>query len=214
MEDRYKPLADGPQDVIDANYCGQLQQLMVQTSLAVINDSHQSYGSFIKSKPAIEPLTSHQYVNYLPLIVGGEAQDFPAIVSCKLKTADLIKDTYGEDKAKEEGSCQQFVERDLVSVIFGLQGQTLAFNPSTIVVDEDEMSSIGPSWLKPWPYQTAYAGAKGNLHLRSKALLVPFSVFIPMPDRFKGTHYCHLPTKQYLRAVLLGDISVSALNME
>ena len=27
-----------------------------------------------------------------------------------------------------------------------------------------------------------------------------------MPARFLGTHYCHLPTPQYIRGILVGDI--------
>jgi len=37
-------------------------------------------------------------------------------------------------------------------------------------------------------------------------MLIDYTVWIPMPARFLGTHYCHLPTPQYIRGVLVGDI--------
>ena len=209
-EKTYTAPASGPQDVIAAEFCAGVQQSMVNTSLPVDNVIHADYDSFVKSKPEIEPLTSHQYVHYLPLAVRGQPEDFPAIVSCKLKTADLIGDTYGEDKAGEERSCKHIVEQTLAQVVSALDVNTAVFKPEAVVVEDDEVVRMGPKWLKPWPYPVAFIGEQGGLHLRSKALLVPFSVFIPMPDRFKGTHYCHLPTPQYLRAIMSGDIVVSA----
>ncbi|WP_101759048.1 hypothetical protein [Oceanicoccus sp. KOV_DT_Chl] len=213
-EERYAEPATGPQDVVDANYCADLQQQMVGSKLPVVNEVHSDYKSFVKSKPSVEPLTSHQYVNYLPLMVKGQPQDFPAIISCKLKTEDVIKQTFGEDAAATEGSCQQFINRDLKRALSTISDREPVFAADAIVIEEDEVVRMGPKWLKPWPYPVAYLGEDGALHLRSKALLVPFSKLIPMPDRFKGTHYCHLPTAQYLEAVLLGDIKVAELVAE
>ena len=80
-------------------------------------------------------------------------------------------------------------------------------NNSNYVIDEDEITRMGPKWLNPWPFETATRDAENILHFRSKALLVPYSVLIPMPARFKGTHYCHLPTKQYIQALLTDAIT-------
>lgn len=209
-EKKHIALAEGPQIVMPSDYCGELQGIMASTSLDVINVVHSNYNSFVKSKASTEPLTTHQYLNYLPLTVKGSEQNFPAIISCKLKTADRLIGVYGEGKAGEELSCRDVLQRDLAVVVDQMQGEKTVFDTSAIVLDEDDVARMGPRWLQPWPYPIATTDGKNILHLRSKSLLVPFSVLIPMPDRFKGTHYCHLPTPQYLRAILLGDITVPA----
>ena len=203
----YTTLAEGPQDIISANYCEEVQTYMASTSMPVINDVHQNYDSFVKSKPAVEPLTSHQYIHYLPLTVNGQAEEFPAIISCKLKTADRIQGIHGDDKAGEEHSCDDIIKRDVEQVVAAMAAAGVANNNSNYLIDEDEVSRIGPKWLNPWPFETAVRDAENIVHFRSKALLVPYSVLIPMPDRFKGTHYCHLPTKQYIQAILTDAIA-------
>ncbi len=203
----YTTFAEGPQDIISADYCGEIQTYMASTTVPVVNDVHQNYDSFVKSKPAIEPLTSHQYIHYLPLTVNGKAEEFPAVVSCKLKTADRIQGIHGEDKAGEEHSCSDIIKRDVEAVVAEMAAAGVVNNNSNYIIDEDEVSRIGPKWLNPWPFETAVRDAENILHFRSKALLVPYSKLIPMPDRFKGTHYCHLPTKQYIQAVLSNVIA-------
>ena len=122
----------------------------------------------------------------------------------------MINETYGDGKAGEEQSCKRIVQQILEQAANELGAEETVFNTEAVVIEDDEVVRMGPKWLKPWPYPILFTGEQGILHMRSKALLVPFSVFIPMPDRFKGTHYCHLPTPQYLRAVLVGDIKVTA----
>ena len=206
----FTTIAEGPQDVISASYCGEVQGIMVGTELEVINQVHPSYDSFVKSKAAIKPLTSHQYINYLPIEVNGELEDFPAIISCKLKTADIVNMTYGEGKASGESNCKTIIRRDVELALAELTNQKLIVDSQDIIFEEDEVARMGPKWLSPWPYQTIFRDNDDKLHFRSKALLVPHSKFIPMPDRFIGTHYCHLPTSQYIKAVLLGSISIVA----
>ncbi|ARN73384.1 hypothetical protein [Oceanicoccus sagamiensis] len=203
----YTTFAEGPQDIIPADYCEKIQTYMASTTMPVVNEVHQNYDSFVKSKPAIEPLTSHQYIHYLPLTVNGQPEEFPAVVSCKLKTADRIQGVHGDDKAGEEQRCSDIIKRDVEQVVAEMAAAGIANNNSNYLIDEDEVSRIGPKWLNPWPYETAVRDAENILHFRSKALLVPYSVLIPMPDRFKGTHYCHLPTKQYIQAVLTDAIT-------
>lgn len=194
-----------------ADYCSDAQKTMASTSLDVINTVHTDRKSFTKSKASTEPLTTHQHVDWQPLVVAGKERLFPVLISCKLKTTDRLKGVYGEASAGEERDCKTLLGQSLEKVISGFGNQPLQFSAAGIVVEDDELVRMGPSWLEPWPYQTAYVDESNRLHLRSKALLVPFSLFIPMPDRFKGTHYCHLPTPQYLAAILAGDIKPEPL---
>ena len=83
--------------------------------------------------------------------------------------------------------------------------RNLSPSASSLVVDDEDLTFIGPMWLRPWPFEPLYRGEDGQLHLRTRALYVPFNWWIPMPDRFKGTYYCHLIAPWYLEALLRGD---------
>jgi len=192
------------QSAIDANYCADAQQVLAQTGVAVSNEIHLNFDSFVKSKPSANPLTTHQFLHYLPVEVNGTSQAFPAIVSCKLKTAERINHQDDSANAGADLSCRTLLERDVSAVRSSLDEESLAFRPEDIVYEEDEMANQGRTWLAPWPYSVARA-ENGQLIWQSKALLVNYSWWFPMPERFLGTHYCHLPTPQYIRAVLSGD---------
>lgn len=190
------------------NFCAEAQQSIAQTSLAVTNTSHTDFQGFVKSKPSVKPLISHQFVEYLE--TDGEQPAMPMIISCKMKTASLIQESYGLTTAGEEKSCRD-INRIIVSRVAAISSnQTLRYSLSNIVFDEDEQAYMGPQWLKPWPYVTAYEQA-GRLHFRGKAMHIPFAWYIPMPARFKGTHYCHLPAPQYVAALLAGDLIAPTL---
>ena len=203
--------ADQKVAVIDLeNYCADAQALVAGTDLPVVNEIHQDYDAFVKSKPSIEPLTTHQFLHSESL--PGFAQPMATIISCKLKTSDIIAEVYGEEAAKKpygEVSCRDVMANTLDQLYAARGDQRNAYARSAIILEEDEVTRMGPMWLKPWPYQNAFTDEAGSLHLRAKALLVPFSKLIPMPDRFKGTHYCHLPTPEYLTAILDGRVELS-----
>ncbi len=209
------PLLPAPTDPIAAaklqgaiaeNYCGDAQQVVTLSSIAVDNQLHLNFNSFVKSKPSAKPLTTHQFLHYLPLKVNGAEQAFPAIVSCKLKTAERINTENPGANATADLSCRHLLERDVASVLAGLDPELLAFPAEDIGFNDDEMANQGRTWLAPWPYAVARA-ENGKLVWQSKAMLIDYSILNPMPARFLGTHYCHLPTPQYIEAVLLGDIT-------
>ena len=80
-----------------------------------------------------------------------------------------------------------------------LTGQVFGY----VVFEEDESAYMGPDWLDPWPYPVATVEDDGKLHIRAKAMHIPYAWYIPMPDRFKGVHYCHLVPPAYLQQLLL-----------
>jgi hypothetical protein len=62
-------------------------------------------------------------------------------------------------------------------------------------------------WLKP--YDIAWAGADGALHLKSKAMRNDWldPRYADAPARFKGTRYCHLVAPEYLKRLLTGVVA-------
>jgi len=209
-----RPLIPAPADekaagelqaTIDSEYCSAAQRTLAQTSVAVANEVHLNFDSFVKSKPSTNPMTTHQFLHYLPVTIGGVERAFPAIVSCKLKTAERINEQYANAEAGPDLSCRHLIERDVRSVLAALDTESLTFQSEDIVYEEDEMANQGRTWLAPWPYSVGRIEAD-KLVWQSKAMLIDYTVWIPMPARFLGTHYCHLPTRQYIRGVLVGDI--------
>jgi hypothetical protein len=209
-----EPLIPSPSDpeaaralqlAIDENYCAEAQQILGQTDVAVINEIQLNLNSFINSKSSVNPLTTHQFLHYLPVEMNWGQEVLPAIVSCKLKTAERINHYDANANAGPDLSCRTMLERDVNEVLRSVDAESLAFQPDDIVYDDDEMASLGPTWLAPWPYAVARK-ENGNLVWQSKALIINNHWWYPMPARWLGTHYCHLPTPQYIRAVLVGDV--------
>ena len=95
----------------------------------------------------------------------------------------------------------------MAAVLNRIPPADLAIAAEQLRVDPEETTFIGPMWLRPWPFQPLRRDEAGLLHLQSRALYVPFTWWIPMPDRFKGTYYCHLIAPDYLEAVLRGEVS-------
>jgi hypothetical protein len=202
-----RPLIPAPADekaaselqaAIDADYCSVAQQALAQTSIEVTNEIHLNFDSFVKSKPSTDPMVTHQFLHYLPVEINAEERAFPAIVSCKLKTAERINQQVANAAAGPDLSCRHLIERDVRSVLANMDRESLAYQPEDIVYAEDDMANQGRTWFAPWPYSVAGVEA-GKLLWQAKAMLIGFS-------RFLGTHDCHLPTLQYIRGVLLGDI--------
>lgn len=179
--------------------------MLAQTTVSATNEIHLNFDSFVKSKPSTEPLTTHQFLHYLPVEVNGTQQAFPAIVSCKLKTAERINHFDATTEAGPDLPCKNLLEREVHSVMDSLDEEPMIFRREDVVFRDDEMANQGGTWLAPWPYSVAKFEDE-KLAWQSKALLVNYSAWNPMPARFLGTHYCHLPTPQYIRAVLTGKI--------
>ncbi|WGL16841.1 hypothetical protein PVT68_00735 [Microbulbifer bruguierae] len=191
--------------------------LSAQTRLYAVGDYDVG---FKKSKPTAKPLVTHQFVGYK---LADTEQPFPVTVSCKLKTAERIRTAYaegdgrGEDPplaAEEDRTCQQWTAALLDAVYEDLQRATdgegeevaeTALTRESIRLEDEDNVYIGPLWVRAFPYQPAYQESS-VLVLRSKALHAEYSRWIPMPDSFMGTHYCHSIAPEYLRALVLGEV--------
>lgn len=179
-------------------FCVEAQKLIASTSMVAVNTLHTDYNAFVKSKPHENPLATEQYYYYGE---DGVAQ----IVSCKMKSAGRIVMAHGETAAGEEKDCRAINQKSFNQVYSMLEAhrEKLRFTRSQVVFEEDESAYMGPDWLDPWPYPVATVEDDGKLHIRAKAMHIPYAWYIPMPDRFKGVHYCHLVPPAYLQQLLL-----------
>jgi len=196
------------QEVAMEDYCQRAQQIVARTSLladVVTPDNHEA---FVKSKATLDPLTVQQHLSN-PVSVDN---DLARVLSCKMKTAERINAAQpvsaGQPAvAQGDGSCQAVHRFWLQQLYDKIPAQSRALSPEQLVIDDEELTFIGPMWLRPWPFEPLYRTDDGVIHIRSKALYVPFAWWIPMPDRFKGTYYCHLASPLYLDAVVRGEVS-------
>ncbi len=178
--------------------CAQAQQIIADTWLLAAVVVHSDYEAFVESKPGTDPFVIHQFLSNPTGEMGVQKT-----LSCKMKTAERINNDFavagGPEPAQGDLSCAAIHQQWLARLTEPLE---------QIVVDEEELTFIGPMWTKPWPYDPVYRGDDGKLHVRSRALYVPFSWWVPMPDRFKGVYYCHLATPAYLEALSHGQLTI------
>jgi len=184
-------------------FCGWAQQVIAQTGLPAEVVTHTDYDSFVESKPGALPLQVHQYLsNPVP---GNE--DMPRVISCKMKTAERINNARpGTPPAAGDLSCATVHREMLDSMLERIPATERVAGAARSVVLEEDMTYIGPRWLRPWPFNPLSRDESGQLQLHTRALYVPFAWWIPMPDRFKGSYYCHLVAPQFLQAVLRGEV--------
>ena len=198
-------LADDGEESV---FCAWAQQQIAGTSLLADVVTQTDYEDFVASKPSADPLTVQQY--WSNRVDGPDS--LAQVVSCKMKTAERINfyspvELPGEAPAVAvDQSCDTVQRAVLAEVLNSIPRSQLVVPADTLQVDPEEQTFIGPMWLKPWPFQPISRDEEGLLHLHSRALYVPFSWWIPMPDRFKGTYYCHLVAPDFLEAVLRGDL--------
>jgi hypothetical protein len=194
----------------NVDFCSVAQTKISNTKLPVENIIYKSddFEGFKKSKPVAKPLTTDQFVVMAKNPATGV--DYPQQISCKMKTNDSIIKYNGEGTAGEESTCKAIQQEIINTVVnnFSEADKLLALKNHAGVVEavNEEIVWIGPRWLKPWPWQSASTDASGKTAIKSKALFVVDNPLIPMPDRFKGTHYCHLATPEYIRLLATGEV--------
>lgn len=196
------------QEMTVESYCQRAQQIVAKTALVakvVIPDNHEA---FVESKATLDPLTVQQSLSN-PVSADN---DLARVLSCKMKTAERINaaQPVSADQpavAQGNGSCQAVHRYWLEQLYAEIPAQQRALSPEQLVIDDEELTFMGPMWLRPWPFEPLYRDDTGVIHIRSKALYVPFAWWIPMPDRFKGTYYCHLISPLYLEALVRGEVN-------
>lgn len=186
-------------------FCAEGQRLTTATTLPVSNTVHVQYEGFVESKPGVDPLATQQFVEYLD---GDRSR--PWRVSCKFKSADHIRAVHGAAAATapdNANACRELHRAIVLAVHRDLDAQERArvvVPPQRFMLDGDDIQVMGSAWTEP--FQFAYVGNDGRVHLRSKALLVLWDDWRwkIAPDRFRGTHYCHLAAPEYVRDLMLG----------
>lgn len=180
-------------------FCSEVQRRLEGTAMTSKNIDHPDYEAFKLSKAEIEPLQTEQFVEY----ADPAAKKDPVKISCKVKTGDLLNETYGEGTAKKQGSCEA-IHRDMADAVYvSLDPSAIRVSRERLVFAPDDVKMMGSQWITP--FQVVYA-ADGKIYLRSKALLVNWNdlKFKFAPDRLRGTHYCHLIAPEYLVRLVTG----------
>jgi hypothetical protein len=155
------------------------------------------------------PVTTQQYVSQREL--GTTGWEYPIVISCKMKTAEAINFHYGEGTAGVQKTCKE-VNQQIVSEVYSsltsIEQRTLRWPQSDIVYTNDVFAPAGPSWLYPLPYlpRVAFLGVDGKLRFRGLAITVARTdpSTAAGPDK-KGSYYCHLPSPEYVRALVTGQ---------
>ncbi len=197
---------DGPAEAELANFCTTAQQMVAATAQRSANVVYADLEAFIKSKASIRPLVTRQFVHY-------DEESLPRMVSCKVKTSDILVLEYGEAAAGFEGRCSSVNGLTLQRVTAALESAAAPLGEyDAVVLETDEVGVSGVNWLKP--YRMLWREGD-TLHILAKALRVDWhdDRFAKAPARFRGTHYCHLVAPSYLRRVLTGEVGVPAPDM-
>jgi hypothetical protein len=199
------PVEDGLYASSTADFCASVQAVTASISngqakkLPLTNVVNTSESAFVLSKSSDVPFTTQQYETV-------DANGDPFQIYCKGRSVDAIRSVYG-DVTGEEAACSDVLELQLRHVWKSLspaERRTAVYDKQDVVIDEDELASIGPVWANfAQPFPTIRAEDDGTLHLQGHSLLVPLSNPAPVPITFKGNHYCTLPHPDRLRRALL-----------
>jgi hypothetical protein len=153
------------------------------------------------SKPSPDPLMIYQVVTY-----NGK---MPIAVSCKVKTSDHIRATYGESAAGEQRYCPDITAMVKDQAIAELEQEAAAdavAKARAIVIDQNEPYVTGQSYLST--FELSYVGSDGKIHLNTPSLQTNWEDWLLwiMPNKVRGQTYCHLATVPYIKALAKGSI--------
>ena len=198
--------ADGQTEITDT-FCTKVQTTIMSNTIPAQTMVHPDFDAFVLSKASVDPLRNEQFTTTGP-------DGAPRIVSCKMKTPDHIAEVYGEDKVNPEAlSCEAINRANVSAVIAALTPEEAAnrvLSDAQIIFDEDISVMMGTSWTKPFDF--AYRGKSGALHIQSKRMQIDWTslLFKMAHDRFKGALYCHLIAPEYAKALILGTEQIPA----
>lgn len=186
-----------------SEFCSEVQLRLVDTTLPITNVLEKDYETFKLSKPAASPVRTHQYT------VRNERLDILQI-SCKTKTADHLKSAHGASAARDPAlgprACAD-IHRAMVLDIWQAMGPSerasAKIRPAQVMLQTDQLSYTGSSWIKTKP--EASVGADGKLRLRASALFAEWEDWRwkMMPESWRGNHYCHLVSPEEIRRRML-----------
>lgn len=173
-----------------------------------------SYGGTLVLYPTgnVMPVTTQQYVSQREL--GTTGWEYPIVISCKMKNAEAINyhyAAYGLTPAGVQKTCKEVNQQTVAEVyasLTAIEQRTLRWPQSEIIYQNDVLSPSGPSWLYPLPYlpQVAILTVAGKLRLRGLTIQVPrILAGGGVGEDKKGSVYCHLPSPEYVRAMITGQ---------
>lgn len=187
-------------------FCAEAQRRLTGTTLPVTNMVETAFEPFKKSKPAVQPVRTHQFLE-------ADAAGRPLQLSCKTKSADHLRSVHGAAAAAGDRSCRE-LHRDMVNEVWRAltpaERARAPHPPWRVMLDADTESYMGSSWLKSRAEATR--GADGRLHLRSGGLFAEWEDWRWkfMPESFRGNHYCHLVAPERIRRLMLGEEPLAA----
>ena len=185
-------------------FCAEVQRRLVDTPLPIENVIEPDFEAFKQSKPGIEPLRTHQFVER-------DAAGAIRGISCKTKTADHLLAVHGDTAVTHRSatrSCSD-IQRAIVletwTALTPSQRRTAQVDPSKIFLQADSLSYTGSSWVKT--PATLTTGSDGWPRLRASALLAHWEDWRwkMMPASWRGNHYCHLVAPEQVRTLLLAN---------
>lgn len=184
-------------------FCSDAQQLIASTALRASSVVHDDYQAFVLSKPKVRPLETEQFHWY-----EDAARVKLKMISCKMKTTDHLRAEYGGSAAGTEGLCAAVNQHSLAAALTSLRrarhGKLRYDGGRRIVFDPEELTNLGPEWLKS--HEIAWEDAQGVLHVQSRAMRNDWldPRYLKAPPQFRGTRYCHLIAPDYLQRLLTG----------
>jgi len=198
------PLAAASLATSHADFCAEVQRLLVDTTLPIANSIQRSKDDFTESKAAVAPLTTQQFIT-------SDDDGLPLELSCKTKTADHLRAEHGDAAARDPSlpprSCRD-IQRVMVLEVWRSLSATeragAAHDPQRILLAADTVSYTGSGWIGS-PAE-AWVGNDGKLRLRASALYANWEDWRwkIMPESFRGNYYCHLVAPERMRRLMLG----------
>lgn len=186
-------------------FCLEAQRVVVGTDHPFLIQLHQDTEAFVRSKAEIDPPRVHQYIWY-----EDAAGTRPAMISCKLKSADHLNLVFGEGTAGPAGSCQDMNQLTVERVLAARGGQApaIVLDRAETVSNSEQPGMTGPEWLLP--YALTSRDPSGALVIHAKGFGVEFldPRFLDAPPPFRGVQYCHFIAPAYLERLLDGQAVV------
>lgn len=204
-----------------------------EKDIRITNQVRDEFSDFVSMKSSADPdaktINTGQYVEYRDA-----ERTQPEQIRCKMRTGESIDEgawpegavngvppwnvpphfglgsPLGDDVSTSDvdQACSAVNDALITNVWASLSPEDQAASPyqpgSTLVTVPDDAALTGAAWTQPFPALQLNGAV---LEVPSKALLAPVGV-IDTPF-FEGAHYCTHPAPDYLRAVLLGQATVS-----
>jgi hypothetical protein len=194
---------------VPADFCAWAQGVIAETSLVPVVEVPADRQEFVESKALDDPFTVQQFAD----VPAPAAPELLTVVSCKMRTAERINSAHPQEDGSDspvagrESSCDEVHRQMLDQALQQVPADRRQAAADRWVVDEEELTFMGPQWLEPWPFVPVTEDQQGLWHLRTRVLYVPYAWWLPMPERFLGNYYCHLVSPAYLDALVNSELS-------